>query len=109
MIPVFILLTIGFHTGCLWFRGTFNGSSEITGFNITAHSGAASAWTAYLNNEYLGGFDVGNHAFTDLNGTKIKADGENVISLLLWTTGHEDDFNADDDFVSNKISFKALF
>ena len=97
-----IFSMIGFHTGSLWFRGTFNGSSEITGFNITAHSGAASAWVAYLNNEYLGGFDVGNHAFTDLNGTKINADGENVISLLLWTTGHEDDFNADDDFVSIK-------
>ncbi|KAI7848004.1 glycoside hydrolase superfamily [Circinella umbellata] len=97
-LPILYADDYGFHTGCLWFRGTFNGSSEITGFNITAHSGDASAWTAYLNNEYLGGFDVGNHAFTDLNGTKIKADGENVISLLLWTTGHEDDFYADENF-----------
>lgn len=86
----------GFHTGCIWLRGTFNGSSEITGFNLTAFSGAASAWVAWLNGKYLGGFDIGNQAFTDLNGT-LKTDGEkNVISLLLWTTGHEDDWNVND-------------
>lgn len=78
-------------------RGKFNGSSTITGFNLTAISGDASAWMAWLNGEYLGGFEVGNQAFEDLNGT-LKTDGENVISLLLWTTGHEDDWNADDNY-----------
>ena len=87
---------IGYHTGNIWFRGHFNGSSEITGFNLTAHSGSASAWIVHLNGHYLGGFDVGNQAFTNLNGTLINPEGENVISILLWTTGHEEDGVSDD-------------
>ncbi|KAI9316747.1 beta galactosidase [Dichotomocladium elegans] len=107
--PILYADDYGFHTGCIWFRGTFNGSSQITGFNLTAVSGAASAWVVWLNGEYLGGFDVGNQAFTNLNGTLLKAEGENVISLLLWTTGHEDDFSSDDGFKAARgFSFATL-
>ncbi|KAI8140736.1 beta galactosidase [Fennellomyces sp. T-0311] len=88
----------GFHTGNVWLRGKFNGTADITGFNLTCHSGDASAWMIWLNGEYLGGYDVGNQDFTDLNGSLIDPEGENVISILLWTTGHEDNWNADDNF-----------
>ncbi|KAI9494124.1 glycoside hydrolase superfamily [Zychaea mexicana] len=105
--PILYADDYGFHTGCIWLRGTFNGTSEITGFDLTAISGDASAWIAWLNGEYLGGFDVGNQAFTNLNGTLIDAEGENVISLLLWTTGHEDDWDADDLFKTARGFTKA--
>lgn len=87
---------LGFHTGNLWFRGTFKGSSDITGLNVTAYSGDGSAWVAWLNGKYLGGYDVGSHVFENLNLT----DGDNVLSLLLWTTGHEEDGPKDDRFKS---------
>ncbi|KAI8137250.1 glycoside hydrolase superfamily [Fennellomyces sp. T-0311] len=96
--PILYADDYGYHTGNIWFRGTFNGTSEITGFNLTAFSGSASAWMLWLNGEYLGGFDVGNHAFTDLNGTLIDPEGENVISVLLWTTGHEENGVSDDNY-----------
>lgn len=91
--PVLFADDYGFHTGSLWFRGTFNGSVDITGFNLTANTGTASAWVAWLNGKYLGGFESGNRAFTDLNDT-LKTEGENVISLLVWTVGNADDWNA---------------
>lgn len=91
-------LHAGFHTGCIWFRGTFDGSSDITGLKITAVSGAGSAWLAWLNGEFLGGFDIGSQELTKLSA--LKTDGENVLSLLLWTTGHEDDWNVDDAYKS---------
>ncbi|KAI8137253.1 glycoside hydrolase superfamily [Fennellomyces sp. T-0311] len=111
--PILYADDYGYHTGCLWFRGKFNGTSEITGFNLTAHSGDASAWVAWLNGEYLGGYtiqpdnDYSNQGFDNLNGTLIDPEGENTISLLLWTTGHEDDFNADDDYKSARGFTKA--
>ncbi|KAI9497041.1 beta galactosidase [Zychaea mexicana] len=96
--PILYADDYGYHTGNIWFRGTFQGTSQITGFNLTCHSGAASAWIVWLNGHYLGGFDVGNQDFTNLNGTLIDPEGENIISILLWTTGHEDDWNADDNY-----------
>ncbi|KAI7856110.1 glycoside hydrolase superfamily [Circinella umbellata] len=94
--PILYADDYGYHTGNIWLRGTFNGTSEITGFNLTCYAGAASAWVIWLNGEYLGGYDVGNQDFTDLNGTLIDPEGKNVISILLWTTGHADDWDADD-------------
>ena len=44
----------------------------------------------------MGGYDIGNQDFTNLNGTLIDPEGKNVISILLWTTGHADDWDADD-------------
>ncbi|KAI8137249.1 glycoside hydrolase superfamily [Fennellomyces sp. T-0311] len=66
------------------------------------YSSAYDSAAPWLNGEYLGGFDVGNHAFTDLNGTLIDPEGENVISLLLWTTGHEDGCDADGNFKQSR-------
>ncbi|ORZ03961.1 glycoside hydrolase superfamily [Syncephalastrum racemosum] len=94
--PVLYADDYGFHTGNLWFRGTFKGSSDITGLNVTAYSGDGSAWVAWLNGKYLGGYDVGSQVFKDLDLT----DDDNVLSLLLWTTGHEEDGTKDDRFKS---------
>lgn len=65
---------------------------------MTAVSGAGSAWVAWLNGEYLGGFNVSNQVFS--NVSSLRSVGKNVISLLLWTTGHEDDWNVDDAYKS---------
>ncbi|KAI9494123.1 beta galactosidase [Zychaea mexicana] len=92
-LPILYADDYGYHTGSIWFRGTFNGSSEITGFNLTCISGAASAWMVWLNGEYLGGFDVGSQEFRNLD---INIKGKNVISALLWTTGHEEDGGSND-------------
>ncbi|KAI9322100.1 glycoside hydrolase superfamily [Dichotomocladium elegans] len=94
--PILYADDYGFHCGNIWYRGKFNGSSAITGFNLTALSSTASGWVAWLNGEYLGGYDVGNHAFENPKG--LKTEGENTLSLLLWTAGHTGDWNANDEF-----------
>ena len=59
--------------------------------------GSGSAWVAWLNGHYLGGITEDTQDFTFDKGL-IETSEENVLSLLLWTTGHEEDWNADDQY-----------
>lgn len=81
----------------MWFRGKFNGSSDITGVAINATMGSGSAWVAWLNGEYLGGVTENSMQF-NISQSLIEKSKENVLSLLLWTTGHEEDWNVDDQY-----------
>jgi Beta-galactosidase jelly roll domain len=59
--------------------------------------GPGSAWIAWLNEDYLGGMT--NHVSElQLNNSVLRMAEENVISLLLWTTGHQEDFVTDDEY-----------
>ncbi|KAG2223469.1 hypothetical protein INT45_001217 [Circinella minor] len=75
-----ILTILRYHTGNIWFRDHFNDSSEITDFNLTAHSGSVSAWIVHLNSHCLGGFDVGTRkrGFT-------QAELSGVSNQTIWS------------------------
>lgn len=64
---------------------------------INATMGAGSAWVAWLNGQYLGGVTENSKDFS-FNSSLIQKSKENVLSLLLWTTGHEEDWNNDDQY-----------
>jgi hypothetical protein len=51
--------------------------------------GTGSAWVAWLNGEYLGGMTESSYNFK-LNSSVLQVGKENVISLLMWTTGHDE-------------------
>jgi beta-galactosidase len=59
--------------------------------------GAGSAWVAWLNGQYLGG-ETGNGQTFKFNQSLIDTSKENVLSLLMWTTGHEEDWNNNDQY-----------
>ncbi|KAI8578859.1 hypothetical protein K450DRAFT_156599, partial [Umbelopsis ramanniana AG] len=96
-LPVLYADDYGYHTGSLWFRGKFNATSDITGLKVNATMGPGSAWIAWLNGDYLGGMT--NHFYEfQLNDTVLRQAEENVILLLLWTTGHQEDFVTNDEY-----------
>lgn len=88
---------IGYHTGSLWFRGKFNSSSDITGIKVNATMGYGSAWIAWLNGRYLGGETDIVKEFS-IKDSDLEKSGDNVLSLLMWTTGHEEDWNVNDQY-----------
>jgi Beta-galactosidase jelly roll domain len=64
---------------------------------VTASTGAGGAWIAWLNGEYLGG-ETATTATYSIDKTILNANGKNVVALLAWTTGHEEDGAADDTY-----------
>ncbi|KAG2179370.1 hypothetical protein INT44_006216, partial [Umbelopsis vinacea] len=87
----------GYHYGSLWFRGTFDATDSVTNIMITASTGTGGAWIAWLNGEYLGGETTATGTFA-IDKALLNADGKNVLALLAWTTGHEEDGAADDTY-----------
>ncbi|CAO3669777.1 unnamed protein product [Umbelopsis vinacea] len=96
-LPVLYADDYGYHTGSLWFRGKFNATSSITGVSVNASMGAGSAWVAWMNGQYLGG-ETGTGQTFKFNQSLIDTSKENVLSLLMWTTGHEEDWNNNDQY-----------
>ncbi|RUP52310.1 beta galactosidase [Jimgerdemannia flammicorona] len=111
-LPVLYADDYGYHTGSIWFRGKFNGPSAITGLELLGQGGNGSGYLAWLNGEYLGGTPIpatsssANATYTFSKG-QVKS-GENTISLLLLTSGHDEDWNVDDQFKSARGFGKAL-
>ncbi|KAG2179941.1 hypothetical protein INT43_003728 [Umbelopsis isabellina] len=96
-LPVLYADDYGYHFGSLWFRGSFNATSEITGLSVNATMGSGSAWVAWLNGQYLGGITQDSYTFK-LNSSDLQSGKENVLSLLMWTTGHEEEGSNGDEF-----------
>ncbi|KAH8556835.1 glycoside hydrolase family 35 protein [Umbelopsis sp. PMI_123] len=96
-LPVLYSDDYGYHTGSLWFRGKFNSSSDITGIKVNATMGDGSAWVAWLNGKYLGG-ETGDVQNFKISKSDLATSDENVLSLLMWTTGHEEDWNVNDQY-----------
>ncbi|KAI9286237.1 glycoside hydrolase superfamily, partial [Umbelopsis sp. AD052] len=96
-LPVLYSDDYGYHTGSLWFRGKFNSSSDISGIKVNATMGAGSAWVAWLNGKYLGGETDIVKEFS-IKASDLEKSGDNVLSLLMWTTGHEEDWNVNDQY-----------
>jgi Beta-galactosidase jelly roll domain len=59
--------------------------------------GYGSAWVAWLNGKYLGG-ETDNVKEFSIKESDLEKSGDNVLSLLMWTTGHEEDWNVNDQY-----------
>jgi hypothetical protein len=64
---------------------------------VTASTGTGGAWIAWLNGEYLGGITATTASFS-IDKAILNANGKNVLALLAWTTGHEEDGLSDDSY-----------
>lgn len=111
-LPVLYADDYGYHSGNIWFRGKFEGSSVITGLILNGQGGTASGYLAWLNEKYLGGTQVPTWAtsasaeFNFTNGQVLP--GENTLSLLLLTTGHDEDWNVNDEYKNYRGFSQAL-
>lgn len=94
-LPVLFADDYGFHTGSTWYRGRFTSTGKETGITLSAQSGGgAAASSVWLNGTFLGSATKdGQATYTFPPGT-LKANGDNVISVLTVNMGHEEDYNA---------------
>ena len=84
----------GFHTGNTWYRGRFRATGNETGIHLVADSGGgAQAFSAWLNGVFLGSSTTGA-ATSPSRPARVKADGDNVVSVLTVNMGHEEDYNS---------------
>jgi beta-galactosidase len=99
--PVLYNDEYGFHYGDLWYRGHFTGAAD--GVSITAGTGRAGMWSAWFNGTRLGtvntGTGNGNQSSTatfTFPAGSVRANADNVVSVLVRNMGHNEDFNAND-------------
>jgi beta-galactosidase GanA len=93
--PVLYADEYGFHHGDVWYRGHFQGHGDETGVTLSAVTGRAGVYAAWLNGRYLGSSGSGSHRFEFPPGS-VKAGADNVLAVLVENMGHDEDFNADD-------------
>ncbi|MDT4905015.1 MAG: hypothetical protein QOH52_3031 [Pseudonocardiales bacterium] len=93
-LPVLYADDYGFHTGNTWYRGRFRSTGKETGIHLASDSGGgAQAFSAWLNGTFLGSSTSGSANFTFPPGA-VKANGDNVLSVLTVNMGHEEDYNS---------------
>ena len=93
-LPVLYADDYGFHTGNTWYRGRFRAAPGATGVHLDSDSGGrAQAFSAWLNGTFLGSSTTGSADFAFPAGS-VKADGDNVVSVLTVNMGHEEDYNS---------------
>jgi beta-galactosidase GanA len=93
--PVLYADDYGFHHGDVWYRGHFRGHGSETGVNLSATTGRAGIYSAWLNGHFLGSSDDPTHRF-DFPAGSVRAHADNVLSVMVENMGHNEDFNADD-------------
>ena len=80
-----------FHHGNVWYRGHFKATGKETaillGANTGVHLGNHGIFTAWLNGHFLGNNPSGAQQFP-IDPRWLKADGDNVVSVLVENTGH---------------------
>jgi beta-galactosidase len=86
----------GFHHGDVWYRGRFTSSQATeTGVAISAITGRAGIYSAWLNGTFLGSSGDATHRF-DFPAGSVRPGAENVLAVLVENMGHNQDFNAND-------------
>jgi beta-galactosidase GanA len=92
--PVLYADDYGFHTGNTWYRGRFHTTGKETGIHLVSDSGGgAQAFSAWLNGTFLGSSTTGSGDFNFPAGA-LKANGDNVLSVLTVNMGHEEDYGS---------------
>ncbi|MCW2944722.1 MAG: beta-galactosidase [Actinoallomurus sp.] len=94
-LPVLYADEYGFHHGDVWYRGHFTAMGGETGVSLSAITGRAGTYSAWLNGRFLGSTDDRTHVFAFPAGT-VHAGQDNVLSVLVENMGHNEDFNATD-------------
>jgi beta-galactosidase GanA len=106
--PVLYADEYGFHHGDVWYRGHFTAHGDETGVSLSAITGRAGNWSAWLNGTFLGSTGDATHRFDFPAGVvrsgKDRGGGpeglgggrNNVLSVLVENMGHNEDFNADE-------------
>ncbi|MBV8931118.1 MAG: beta-galactosidase [Kutzneria sp.] len=85
----------GFHHGDVWYRGRFTATGSETGADVSAITGKAGIYSAWLNGTFLGSGDDGTHRFAFPAGS-VHAGTENMLAVLVENMGHNEDFYAND-------------
>jgi hypothetical protein len=91
-LPVLFQDDYGFHYGDVWYRGHFDATSDSTGITVSAITGTAGNYEVWLNGTYLGNSDDSSHTFSFPAGA-VHVDGDNEVSVLVDTSGHNEDYN----------------
>lgn len=92
-LPVLFADDYGFHTGDVWYRGRYTGRGDATGITLSAVTGRAGVWTAWLDGQLLGSSTSSSATFP-IPGSA--SSGDHVISVLVENMGHNEDYGAAD-------------
>jgi beta-galactosidase GanA len=93
--PVLYTDEYGFHHGDVWYRGHFTAHGAETGVSLSAITGRAGTYSAWLNGTFLGSSGDRTHRFEFPAGS-LRSGRDNVLAVLVENMGHNGDFNADD-------------
>ena len=94
-LPVLFADDYGFHYGDVWYRGRFRADGTETGVNLSAVTGRAGVFSAWLNGQFLGSSSSGQGRFSFPAGA-LRTGADNVLSVLVENMGHNEDYNGGD-------------
>ncbi|MEV4313654.1 beta-galactosidase [Actinocrispum sp. NPDC049592] len=94
-LPVLFADDYGFHYGDVWYRGRFRGTGKETGITLSANTGRAGVWSAWLNGTFLGSSNTSRKTF-EFPASAVRKDADNVVSVLVENMGHNEDYNSND-------------
>jgi len=94
-LPVLFADDYGFHHGDVWYRGRFRATGAETGVSLSAITGRAGVFSAWLNGQFLGSSSTGQGRLTFPAGA-LRAGADNVLSVLVENMGHNEDYNSAD-------------
>ncbi|MGO4417810.1 beta-galactosidase, partial [Streptomyces sp. MCAF7] len=103
-LPVLYQDEYGYHYGYVWYRGRFKATGTEKSLSLTAYatnpdtgSAAVGAYSVWVNGKFAGTSKTGRRTFPLADGL-LRKGKENVISVLVGTMGHNEDFtwNSDD-------------
>ncbi|WP_262063921.1 beta-galactosidase [Streptomyces sp. STR69] len=88
----------GYHYGYVWYRGHFTASGTEKSLSLTAYatnpdtsSRAVGAYSVWINGKFAGTSETGRHTFP-LHPGLLHKGADNVVSVLVGTMGHNEDF-----------------
>ncbi len=94
-LPVLFADDYGFHHGDVWYRAHFKGMPGTDAVDLSAITGNAGIYSVWLNGTFLGSTGDGQHRFSFPAGS-LKDGADNVLSVLLENSGHNEDWSAND-------------
>ncbi|HEX6470109.1 MAG TPA: beta-galactosidase [Streptosporangiaceae bacterium] len=102
-LPVLYSDDYGAHYGDVWYRGHFTATGAETGISLTAGTGRAGIWSAWVNGRFLGtvktgtaGGDQNSSANLAFPAGVLRLGADNVVSVLVRVMGHNEDGGSND-------------
>ncbi|MFI5930720.1 beta-galactosidase [Actinoplanes sp. NPDC051494] len=100
----------GFHSGAVWYRGSFTAAGTETSVDLNAVTGRRGTYLVWVNGRFLGSAAGGTQADSDAPANPdpgpghfavpaglLRAGKPAVVSVLVQNMGNNDDWTADDD------------